>query len=81
MACPFDIHLEGFEDTSGNAVSLTQESEKDVLRTDVRVVQGFGFFTGKGEHLFDSRCVGNVTSDLGIGACADLLFDLHSHGF
>ena len=81
MACPFDVDLEGFEDASGDAVPFTQESEKNVFRADVRVVQGLGFFAGQGEHLFDSGCIGNVAGDLGVRASSNLLFDLHPHGF
>ena len=52
-----------------------------MFSADVRVVEGFGFFAGEGEDFFDSGGVGDVASDFGIGAGADLFFDFHANGF
>ena len=52
-----------------------------MFSADVGVVEGFGFFAGEGEDFFDSGSVGDIPSDFGIGAGADLFFDFHANGF
>src|SRR6267142_1007798 len=45
---------------------------------DVSVVEGFGFFGGESENLFDTRGVRDIADHLLIGAGADLFLDLHA---
>ena len=44
------------------------------------MIERLGFFTGKGEHFFHSRSVGDVAYHLGFGSGANLLFHFHAHG-
>ncbi len=81
LASALDIDLERFEDAGGNAIAFAEETEEDVFGADVGVVEGFGFFAGEGEDFFDSGSVGDIASNFGIGAGADLFFDFHANGF
>ena len=51
-----------------------------MFRANIGVVEGFGFLASEGEDLFNPRGVGDVASDLRIGAGANLFFHLHADG-
>ena len=76
-----EIHIEVAQNLCGDAFTFTQQTEQDVLRADVAVIQGFGFLAGEGEHLLHSWSVRNVAHHLGFRTGADLLLDLETNGF
>jgi hypothetical protein len=77
----FDVDLEGFEDAGGDAVSFPKKTEENVLRADVGVMEGLGFFAGQSENLLHAGGIGDIAGDLGVGSGADLLFDFHPNRF
>ncbi len=80
IAGALDVYLEIFQNAGGDALALAEQTEKNVLGTDIGVLQAFGFLAGKGEDFLDARSVGNVAHHFGLWAGANLFFDLHSHG-
>ena len=80
VAGAFDVHLEVFEDTGGDAVTFAEEAEEDVLGPDVAVIERFGLFAGEGEDLFDPGSVGDVAHHFGLRTIPDLLLDFEAHG-
>ena len=80
VAGAFDIDFETLEDAGGDALALAQQAEQDVFGADVGVVEALGLFAGQREDFLHARRVRDVADHLGLGAAADLFFDLHAHG-
>ncbi len=81
IAGALDVDAEGFEDPGGHALPFAEESEQDVFRADIRMIEGLCLLAGEGEDLLHARGVGNVPDHLGFRAGSDLFFDLHADAF
>jgi hypothetical protein len=75
VAGALDVDLERLEDAGGDALTLAEKAEQDVLGADVAVVEGLGLLASEGEDLLDARGVGNAAGGLALGAGSDLAFD------
>jgi hypothetical protein len=76
-----DVNVQGLQHPRGHSVPLAQQAQQNVLGADIGVVQVFGFFGGKGQHLLHPRGVGDVPDHLLVRSRTHLLLDLEPHGF
>ena len=81
LARLLDVHVEAPQNSRRHAVAFAQETEQNVLRADVSMIQVLGLPFGQVQHLLHARRVGNVADHLLVGAGADLLLDFHADGF
>src|ERR1019366_8760627 len=54
VARSLDVDVERLEHTGGDALTLAQQAEQNVLRADVGVVEGLGLLAGEREDLLDA---------------------------
>ena len=80
VAGAFDVDFQAFENPGGDAFAFAQEAEQDVLGADVGMVEALGLFARQRENFLHARGVRDIADHLGLGAAADLFFDLHAHG-
>ena len=76
----FQVHIEIAQHLRSHAFAFAQQTEKQVLRADIGMIQRLGFLRGQRENFFHARCVRDVAGHLRVGPGADVLLDLHPHG-
>ena len=59
-----DVDVEGFEDAGSDALPFAEEPQQNVLRADIRMVEGLRFLPGEREDFFHARRVRNTALGL-----------------
>src|SRR5262245_38666780 len=71
-----EVHLEIRENPCREAVSFPDQAKEDVFGPHIGMMERLGLLGSDGEHLLDSRSVGNLSRDFAFTASApDLLLD------
>ncbi len=66
---------------SSNAIGLSQQAQKQVLSSDIVVVEIGGFFIGIFKDFFYFSCQGRIAIDLNFRTIADQFFDFIAYSF
>src|ERR1041385_8114357 len=81
FSCLLDIDIKTFENPSGHAVSFAQETQQNMFRPNICVIQGFGLSYSQCQAFLYTRRVRNVSDDLLVRSGAYLSFDFLPDGF
>ena len=80
LAAGFDIDVEILQHLGGDAVAFAQQTEENMFRTDVGVIERLGLAGGQGQDLLHPRRVGDIAADLALSAiAADFLLHFLTH--
>ena len=79
LAGAFNVDVQRLQHTGGHSFSFTEQTEQNMLSTDITVIQGARFFTSQSEHFFHPRSIRDIAHHLLIGTGADLFLHLHAH--
>ena len=77
---PLNVHLKALQHLRRHTLTLTQQSQQDVLRPHITVIQRTRLFTRQRQHLLHPRRVRNVPHHLLLLSAPHLLLHFHPHG-
>ena len=75
------LGLNGSGNDPSDAVSFAEQSEENMFRADISMIECFGFLCRERENFFHPRSIRDIANHLLIGAGADLFLDFHADGF
>src|SRR5437762_2896242 len=81
LPCDCGIDAEILQNTRGNPIAFSKQTEQNMLSADVGMVECLGFLRRKRQRLLHTRRIGNVSDELLLRTCADLFLDLPPHSF